>query len=172
MHRYIYSILIIYLLSACSYISSPQIKTDRLYHLLIAMDTNVSQKEAKRLSKDIISFSTKLKQKYQPIIEPHFNNFLVNIGLKKHGLCYEWSDALYLHFTTKHYQSFRFHLIVSNQGEYWSEHNAFVITTKDKSILDGIVIDLWRYPDDIYMDFIKKDTSYKWRWRNQRENIR
>ena len=172
MHRYIYSILIIYLLSACSYISSPQIKTDRLYHLLIAMDTNVSQKEAKRLSKDIISFSTKLKQKYQPIIEPHFNNFLVNIGLKKHGLCYEWSDALYLHFTTKHYQSFRFHLVVSNQGKYWSEHNAFAITNSRDEISKGIIVDLWRDIDDIYINYISKDTSYQWRRREKRECIR
>ena len=172
MFRYIFSFFLLFFVIGCQYIIYPQSKEEQLYHMLISLDKNVSKSEAKRLSRDIISFAIKLKYKYQPVIEPHFNNFLVNIGFKQYGLCYEWSDALYLHFIKQHYEGFRFHLIVSNQGEYWSEHNAFVITTKDKSILDGIVIDLWRYPDDIYMDFIKKDTSYKWRWRNQRENIR
>jgi len=39
-----------------------------------------------------------LRVKYDPVSEPRLNNFLINVGVKKEGLCYQWSDALYLHF--------------------------------------------------------------------------
>jgi len=172
MFRYIFSIIILLLSLGCSYIPSPQNKQDNLYNLLLTLDSNISKDTAKKLSTDIISFSTKLKHDYQPIIEPHFNNFLINIGLKKRGLCYEWSDALYLHFIKQHYQNFRFHLIVSHQGEYWREHNAFAITNSNNNISKGIIIDLWRDIDNIYINYIFKDTSYQWKRREKRECFR
>jgi len=169
MFRYIFSLVFIVLVVGCTYIVKPQNEQNKLYNMLLSLDKNVSKIEAKRLSKEIVFFSRKLKQQYQPLIEPHFNNFLVNVGLKKQGLCYEWSDALYIHFVNQSYKDFRFHLIVSNKGEYWSEHNAFAITNSKDNISEGIIIDLWRDIDGMYINYIIKDKSYQWSLRKNRE---
>ena len=168
MYKFIFSIILIFT-TGCSYIPHPRYKQEQLYHFLLSLDNHISKIEAQKLSKYIISFSTKLKQTYKPIIEPHFNNLLVNIGLKAHGLCYEWSDALYLHLSKQNYPNFTFHLIVSNKGKYWSEHNAFAITSHNNPISKGIIIDLWRDINDIYINYISKDDTYQWDTRQQRE---
>ena len=162
MFKYIFSIVISILIIGCSYIPSIEKRQQELYQLLISLDYHISKNEAKRLSKDIIHFSKQLKENYQPIIEPHFNNFLVNIGLKSHGLCYEWSDSLYIYLLRQHYNGFEFHLVVSDKGKYWSEHNALVIMPKGKNLSQGIVIDLWRDIDDISFIKIPDDKKYQW----------
>ena len=165
MFKYIFSIVISILIIGCSYIPSVQKRQQELYQLLISLDYHISKNEAKRLSKDIIHFSKQLKESYQPIIEPHFNNFLVNIGLKSHGLCYEWSDSLYIYLLKQNYDGFEFHLVVSNRGKYWSEHNALVIMPKGTTLPQGIVIDLWRDIDDIFFTKILYDKLYHWQIR-------
>ena len=170
MFRFICSLAIL-LLVGCGKITLPLNSYDRLYNSLISLP-NANTKEAKILTKDILNYSNHLKAKYHPIIEPHFNNFLVNIGIQKQGLCYEWSDALYLHLLSKHYKHYKFHLIVSNKGKYWSEHNALAITTPNTPIQQAIIIDLWRKIDDIYINQVNKDDEYRWIQRVEREIIR
>jgi len=168
MLRYIFSVCLVWLLVGCQSPSLPNSSQTKLYHLLLSLPQSNKQ-EAYRLSKEVISYANYLKEKFHPVVEPHFNNFLVNIGLQKQGLCYEWSDALYMHFSKRHYKYYTFHLIVANKGEYWSEHNAFAITTKGTNPLDGIIIDLWRDVDGIYISKISDDTQYQWIHRKERE---
>jgi len=171
MFKYILNIYLLFFIISCQTPHIPKTQQEKLYHMLISLDTHISHKQAYNLSKELISVSNQLKHKYNPIIEPHFNNLLVNIGIKEHGLCYEWSDMLYLHFKPKEsiYRDFEFHLLVSNQGQYWSEHNAFAISLKHHNIYDGLVIDLWRDIDSIYINKIKNDKIYTWVYRKSRE---
>jgi hypothetical protein len=168
MFKYICSLAIFALIVGCSKITLPQNTQYKLYTMLIAMP-DANTQEAQRLSKDIISYSNYLKNIYHPIIEPHFNNFLVNIGVQKQGLCYEWSDALYLHLMQQNYKHYKFHLIVANRGKYWSEHNALSITTPHIPPNQGIIIDLWRDIEGIYINKVSLDTQYQWKHRASRE---
>jgi len=146
-------------------------KQSKLYHLLISLNPNVDKKEALLLSQDVLKYSQYLKSKFNPIIEPHFNNLLVNIGIKSHGLCYEWSDRVYLHLKKqqKRYRDFRFNLVVSNKGDYFLEHNSCVIRYKNQPLQDGIIVDLWRDIDDIYIARVYNDSDYRWSERLDRE---
>jgi len=102
----------------------------QLSTLLQFLHPRVTKKEANELSKDIFHKTATLVQTFKLTSPPQFHNFLVNIGLRKKGLCYDWSDALYVHLILQEYRDFEFHLMGAHIGEYWREHNE---TTAQKS---------------------------------------
>ena len=136
--------------------------------MLQTLDSRIPLNEARLLSQEIFLESAKLRKKFKPVSEPHFNNFLINIGIKERGLCYEWSDALYVHFKKSRYSHFDFHLLVANQGEYFFEHNVLAATAKGGDVMDGVIIDPWRKPGEVYFSKVKDDARYTWRHRAER----
>ena len=173
MFRYLPSLLLLFFV-ACTSTSShiSQSKVEELAVLLESLDSSISSKEAKSLSNEIFQEVTKLKKKFNLTSQAQFNNFLINAGVKEKGLCYDWSDALYLHFSKKQYASFEFHLLVAHKGKYFYEHNTLVVVAKGGSVLEGIVIDPWRNPDKLYFSKVRKDEKYEWRHRSKRGCLR
>ena len=169
MYKYLLSLLFSFLFSACVQTSSaPRNGMQELAALLQTLDSSIPSNEAHALSQEIFLETRKLAQKFKPVSEPHINNFLINAGLKEQGLCYEWSDALYLYFKQSIYPDFEFHLLVANQGEYFFEHNVMVVTAKGGDVRDGVIIDPWRKPGEIYFAKVKEDTAYRWKHRAKR----
>jgi len=144
-------------------------RIEALSHLLYTLDTSIPKEEALQLSKDIFKKTEALTKEFEMTSPPQYHNFLVNIGLKDKGLCYQWSDALYAYFTHKSYPSFEFHLMGANIGEYWTEHNVMVVVAKGMPIDEGIVIDPWRNPGKLYFSKVKDDHEYHWKHRPERE---
>ena len=165
MHRHFFSLLLVgFFLVGCVE-NSPKVEENnivKLSQLLHTQSAYAISTETMQLSRDIFSKTAKLTKEFQMTSPPQYHNFLVNIGMKEKGLCYHWSDALYLHFMQSDYPSFEFHLAVSNKGEYWSEHNSLVIVGKGKPIESGIVIDPWRYAGKLYFSKLKDDKQYHW----------
>jgi len=174
MYKYLLSILISVLFTACTP-PAPQVKQNsirELSFLLQSLDQHIPFKEAERLSVDIFQQTEKLRKKFDPVSEPHFNNFLINTGLKEQGLCYEWSDALYTYFRKQHYLDFEFHLLVSNKGEYFFEHNVLVVVARNGKVMEGVIIDPWRAPGSLYYSTVKADVKYRWHHRAKRGCLR
>jgi hypothetical protein len=174
MLRY-FKLLILFLLlqNGCGSYSVSPARVDHLSRLLQGLDKTIPNAEAERLSRDIYQKTKSLSEEFKPVSPPQFHNFLVNIGLKQKGLCYHWSDALYLHLNSRGYEYFDFHLLVDHIGEYWSEHNAVAVTTKsctsDECIEENaIVIDAWRDSGRLYVMKITEDTQYRWKHRIDR----
>ncbi len=142
---------------------------DRLTILLYSINSTNSKQEAQRLARDIYYQTSRLTKEFELVSPPLWHNFLVNIGIRKKGLCYHWSDALFRYFKAQNYPSFEFHLVGANIGKYWSEHNAMVVISKGGEIKDGIVIDPWRNSGKLYYSHIQKDEAYKWSSRANRE---
>jgi len=169
MYKYLLSLLFSFFFSACVQTSSaPRKGMQELAALLQTLDSRISSSEAHALSQEIFLETRKLTQKFKPVSEPHVNNFLINTGLKKKGLCYEWSDALYLHFKQAQYPDFEFHLLVANKGEYFFEHNVMTVAAKGGSVMAGVIIDPWRKPGEIYFAKVKEDSQYRWKHRAER----
>ncbi len=163
----------LFLLSGCASAPRPQGKTDvtHLTQLLLSVNNKAPKEEAKRLAEDVMEESDRLEKAFGREGNPYWHNFLVNIGVKKKGLCYHYSDGLYRHLTAQyHYPHFRFHLIGAHIGEYWREHNALAVSAPDKPVRDGIVIDPWRCTGAVYADKISEDRTYRWRHRPERES--
>jgi hypothetical protein len=157
-------------------ISSPsELSPNRVKELskyLYSLDKSIPFKDATLLSHEIFDETNKLRKEFNPTSQPLFNNFLVNTGVKDKGLCYQWSDALYLHFSKKQYAHFEFHLLVADQGAYFSEHNVMVVVAKSGKVLDGIIIDPWRHSGKLYFVKVRNDKKYVWKHREKRGCLR
>jgi len=140
----------------------------KLSTFLHTLNPDISSSETMQLSRDIFAKTAKLKKEFEMTSPPQYHNFLVNIGIKKKGLCFHWSDALYSYFTAQNYPSFEFHLVGANIGEYWSEHNSLVIVAKGMPIEEGIIIDPWRNGGKLYFSKVKEDKKYIWKHRPNR----
>lgn len=95
-----YSINIYILLLLLSFVGcggKTPIRQKSLEQLLMS----VSKNEAAIISKDVVEFSQILKRKYDLIPYPNFNNFLINIGVKKRGLCWQLAFDLLEHLKAK-----------------------------------------------------------------------
>jgi len=140
---------------------------------LQALDAKIPEQEADFLAWDIHHKAEELAERFELVSPPQFHNFLVNVGVREKGLCYHFSDALYIHLKSQGYEHFDFHLVGANIGEYWSEHNALVVVAKgcqsETCILNsGILIDAWRDSGEVYYSRVSEDRSYHWKHRSER----
>lgn len=163
-----------FLLAGCA--AAPPVPSQaevvELSTLLRSLDKRISQDEAMQLSLDIFHETQKLVEVFELTSPPLFHNSLVNMGIKKKGLCYHWSDALYAHFSQENYSSFGFHLVGANIGEYFFEHNALVVVAKGGPVQKGILIDPWRNSGKLYFSRVVEDKKYQWKHREEREFLR
>jgi len=171
MHKLFFKLTVLsFLFAGCAVTpkTAPQSQIDKLSQSLQALDKTIPHQESRRLSRDIFQKTKRLTKEFELTSPPLWHNFLVNVGLRKKGLCFHWSDTLYLYLKQKHYAHFSFHLVGANIGEYFSEHNALVIVSKEGKIEDGVLIDPWRDSGRVYFSKVKEDKKYKWRHRTDR----
>lgn len=162
-HHFFKLFTLSFLLVGCV-VNAPTVRETQIIHLSKLLHTlakDVKEREAMALSKDIFFKTQALTKEFSLISPPFLHNFLVNIGLRKKGLCYHWSDALYVHLNGR-YPSFEFHFMGANIGEYWFEHNVLVIVAKDGNVEEGIIIDPWRGSGNLYFSKARDDEKYIW----------
>jgi hypothetical protein len=159
-----------FFLAGCS-VTAPsvsQTKITELSFLFQSLDSTIHQSEAMQLSKDIFHKTEALTEEFEMTSPPQFHNFLVTVGVREKGLCYHWSDALYVYLSGESYGSFEFHLVGANIGEYFYEHNALVVVAKGQKVEEGIIIDPWRDPPELYYSKVNDDSEY-YRWTHRPE---
>jgi hypothetical protein len=164
-------LLLAIIVSGCTP-TSPKIDHEKqaLALLFQSLDTSIPTKEASMLASDVRHYTKILNRRFERTTDPKIHNFLVNIGIKEKGLCYQYSDALYAHVTQQVYHHFSFHLVGAHIGEFWREHNALVVTAKGEKMEKGVVIDAWRDSDRLYFSYVKEDRAYHWVERPEREH--
>jgi hypothetical protein len=135
-----------------------------LEKLLLTLDSKVDSQEAKDLAQASVAYSYELSKQYVAVSNPWFQNMLVNIGLKKRGLCHEWAEDLLKFLVLRKYQTLEFHTVGANIGAM-NEHNALSVSAKGRGIAQSILLDAWRNSGILYFNSINKDLKYKWRER-------
>lgn len=167
--RLFFYIAICSLFSACSLTTLPKQSTQKtenqIYKLsksVIDLNNRVDKQEAKDFSSKAILYSNRLRKKYDIVSPPLWHNTMVNLGIRKRGLCHEWSSDLLKYFFKQSYKSLQFYFIGSDIGSYF-EHNALAVSAKGDSLDNSIVIDAWRDSGFLYFKEIKEDKSYVWK---------
>ncbi len=168
MYKLLFSVGLLFGLSGCIHPPEKVSAHRSLAHMIEDLYPEVSQKEAAKLSSYLYRQAAHIKNSFQLVSPPQWHNFLVNIGVKKQGLCYQISDALYSHLKRDNYPHLRFHLAVSDKGYYFKEHNAVVITGYRHEFEDGIIIDVWRHSGKLFYEKVKEDRAYHWIHRDDR----
>lgn len=128
---------------------------------LLSLSKNVSKKEAKDLAMFALSYTKVLANRYHIVLSPHFQNFLINIGLKKKGYCYNYADDLTKALVKRGYKSFDIYRIIYKKGTFF-EHNAVLIRARGEKS-SGVVLDGWRDAGRLYFSKIEDDKEYKWK---------
>jgi len=169
MKRYIYLILLLFLFTGCvNNQPIPSEQNSKIHKLASLLDSlHVDGKEAKDLAKKSIIYSHTLAKEYNLVQPPLFQNFLVNIGLRKKGLCWQFAYDMLSFVKKQNYKSFDYYIGGANIGQYWSEHNVLVVTCKGCKFEDGILLDPWRNSGDLYFSKLKDDKKYRWKQRGK-----
>ncbi|MFC5453710.1 hypothetical protein [Prosthecobacter fluviatilis] len=159
------SLLVSLALASCvstGTLAEHQEKARRLSHDLQQLSPSVDAREADRLATTAIEESAKLAADFKPFIHPWMNNGLVNVGLRKRGLCYQWRDDLFPHLFHLKLKTLDLHLSASKR-DTWQEHHGIVVTAKGQRFEDGLVIDPWRHGGRLWWGLLKNDKSHPWK---------
>jgi len=132
-----------------------------LQNKLQSLSTSVNPREAQDMSVFALNYTKVLANKYEVILSPNFHNFLINIGLKSRGLCYNYADDLSLALKQRAYQSFRLYRVIHKKGTI-REHSAVLVRAKDRDD-KAVILDGWRNSGILYFSYLKDDSNYNWK---------
>jgi hypothetical protein len=132
-----------------------------LQKALVALGPAVDPNEAQELSLTVHTMSRDLARQYRVVLNPNFQNFLINIGARQRGYC-----AHYVRDIGTRLREFKFKTLVLHWGAYDAkgpdESNCLVITARHQRFQDGIVLDAWRWGGRLFWSLVKKDHEYEY----------
>lgn len=92
--------------------------------------------------------------------DPAIHNYLIHIGVKKKGICADYTRDIGAKL-----KELRFKTLVLHWGAAWpkesDENNALVVTAQNQPFLDGIVLDGWRRAGRLFWCKVKDDGEYE-----------
>lgn len=126
-----------------------------------ALSPAVRPHEADHCATVAIKYSRLLIEAYD-ITEPiELNNIMVNMGLKKRGLCYELAADLCAELKDQRYSSLTFTRGIAWRDRLFDEHNTVIVTAPGQRFEDGLVLDPWRNAGKLRWARVKND-HYPW----------
>jgi hypothetical protein len=128
---------------------------------LIALSPSVSPDEAERVTRCAYTTGRELAKQWRVVWMPGVQNFLVNIGARKGGLCFQWAGELLLRLNALKLQTLELHWAESYAGTS-GEHNVIVVTAKGQPFREGILLDNWRYEGHLIFGPVATDPEYRW----------
>jgi hypothetical protein len=133
-----------------------QVLRDRI----AALSPSVRADEAQRLAQCAYATAGQLRHDYGIIGPPLFHNFLVNLGIRKRGLCFQWAEDLLVRLDTLKLRTLDLHWAEARAGS-WREHNCVVVTAKGQPFRQGIILDCWRHSGHLFWSPLATD-HYPW----------
>ena len=141
-----------------------------LRNRLAALSPNVRPEEAQRVGQCAYTTGRELKREWRVVWPPGLQNFLVNTGARKGGLCFQWAAELLLRLDALKLETLELHWAESFIGTI-SEHNVIVVTARGQPFAQGILLDNWRYGGRLIWGPVSEDPHYRWK-ENKGEAIR
>jgi hypothetical protein len=132
-----------------------------------ALSPTVNPQEASQLAQCVYSTASRLRREYGVVGPPSFvnslfNNFLVNSGIRKRGLCFQWSEDMLAALDALKLASLELHWGEARAGTI-RENNAIIVTAKGKSFQSGIVLDCWRHSGRVHWSSVAADHFFPWK---------
>ena len=129
---------------------------------LFLLSPAVRPDEADRVARCAYTTGRELAREWQVVSMPGVQNFLVNIGARKGGLCFQWASELLIRLDALKLQTLDLHWAESYAGT-GAEHNVIVVTAKGQPFQKGIILDNWRYQGRLVYCWVTMDPQYKWK---------
>ena len=133
-----------------------------LRNALVALAPDVDPGETELTSVTAHTTARSLKGKYHVVLNPEFQCFLINIGLRQCGYCGHWTRDIGARLKELKLKTLVLHWGAAYAGTS-SENNCLVVTARNQPFHDGIIIDGWRRAGRLYWGKVTKDDEYKWK---------
>ena len=133
-----------------------------LWNRIAALAPSVRPEEAQLVARCAYTTGRELKREWKVVWPPGLQNFLVNTGARKGGLCFQWATELLLRLDALKLKTLELHWVESYETTA-SEHNVIVVTAIGQPIQRGILLDNWRYGGRLIWGPVTGDSQYKWK---------
>jgi hypothetical protein len=128
---------------------------------IVALSSQVRVDEAKQVADCAYATAEQLRRDYGVIGgPPSLQNFLVNLGIRKRGLCFQWAEDLLVRLDALKLTTLELHWAEA-WVENWREHNCVVVTAKGQPFRQGIILDCWRHSGRLFWSALASD-HYPW----------
>lgn len=128
---------------------------------LVGLSPSVNPEEARRVTSIAYTTGRELAQKWQVVSSPTMQNFLINIGARKAGYCFQWATELLLRLDAQKLQTLDLHWAESDAGTD-TEHNVIVVTARGQLFAHGIMLDNWRRSGRLLWGPLEGDPDHTW----------
>ena len=137
-------------------------KSIRLFSAAVAqLSSHVDPAEAKLLSFTAHNAARELARQYRVIGPAEFQNFLIHIGVRQRGYCFQWAHDIGSRLRSLHLKTLDLHWGAAEVGTL-GEHNCIVVTARGQPFDTGYIIDGWRYSGRLFWWSVTKD-RYLWK---------
>jgi hypothetical protein len=128
---------------------------------IAALGPSVDPEEARRVAQIAYTTGRDLKKEWKVVWPPGLQNFLVNTGQRKGGLCFQFAERLLWRLSAEKWATLEFHWAESFETTI-AEHNVIVVTAKGQDFYRGIILDNWRFGGRLVWGQLLDDPHYKW----------
>lgn len=133
---------------------------------LVTLAPSVNPGEAELISVTTHTTSRSLAHEYRITGPPAFQNFLIHMGLRQRGYCFDFVRDIGARLNELKPKTLTLHWGESFAGTR-QENNGLVLTARGQPFSDGIVLDAWRHGGRLFWRSLTKDRQNKWK-----ENMR
>jgi hypothetical protein len=128
---------------------------------IASLAPGIDPAEARRIAEIAYTTGRDLKKEWNVVWPPGLQNFLVNTGQRKGGLCFQFAERLLWRLSAFNWNTVEFHWAESFERTA-SEHNVIVVTAKGQNFYKGIILDNWRYGGRLVWGPLIDDPHYQW----------
>ena len=128
---------------------------------LAGLSPSVNPEEARRVAYIAYTTGLELARKWEMVSSPTMQSFLINIGLKKGGYCYQFATELLLRLDAQKLKTIELHWAESDAGTD-TEHNVIVVTARGQPFAQGIMLDNWRRSGHLLWGPLNGDPDHTW----------
>ena len=127
---------------------------------LAALGPEEDPGEAELLSVTAHTTSRSLAREYRIVLNPEFQNFLINIGLRQRGYCAHFARDIGTRLKTLKLKTLVLHWGAAFAGTS-GEDNCLVVTARNQPFQDGIILDGWRRAGRLFWCAVREDHEYE-----------
>jgi hypothetical protein len=128
---------------------------------ILALAPGINPAEARRVAEIAFTTGRDLKKEWRVVWPPGVQNFLVNTGRRKGGLCFQFAERLLWRLSAQNWNTLEFHWAESFETTP-AEHNVIVVTARGQDFYRGIILDNWRYGGHLVWGQVPDDPHYRW----------
>lgn len=128
---------------------------------LMSLSPSVNARDARRAADCAYTTSARLKHEYRIVGPAVFQNGLINLGFRKKGFCYHYTEDLLADMQRLDLRTLQIHWAIAHPGTYF-ESNALVLTAPGQPLEEGIVLDPWRHAGKLYWNKAAADRAFGW----------